>query len=764
MAPRVLLVAELSLPPCTRYRVVHKARHLRALGIALTTVSWRDHEAVRDGLQTHSCAIFYRVPGFPEVLAAISEAQRLGVTTVWEVDELIFEAEAIEGNGNLDPDVKAGMLYGVPLYRAALSHCDHALGATQVLAEAMLSAGAKDAFVIENALDPVLVRQAEATGPAPRRAGQGVTIAYASGSTAHDADFRCAAEALLRLLHARPEVRLRIIGDLSVPGEFRGFGKRVEHTPGVAFERYLEQLEAADINLVPLEPTRFNEAKSNVRFLEAAALGIPSVCSPRAAFRQIVRNGDNAYLAETPDEWEAALLALVDGRDSRDAMGRAALATALSQHRAELVLERQVAPFAAALLPRRKPALRVLVANVFYSPQLFGGATIVAEGIASQLALHEATDVAVFTSYGDDFPPYALFRYEADGVPVFAVKVPSEPARELEYVNPRMGDVFSEVLEAMRPDVVHLHSVQWLSASLADACEVAGIPYVVTLHDAWWLCERQFMIGGDGLHCGQRELDAAVCAACVPDSRFNRRRARQLRRALDRAALLLAPSEFQRQLHIANGIPADKIAVNRNGIRPPRATDGNARRTGNATVRFAFAGGLGPVKGLDVVRAAFEKIEFTNYELILVDNTMLLGFPSVAAEGWRLRGRLTVVPPYDRDSIDAFFASIDVLLFPSQATESFGLTVREALARDVWVIATDCGGPVEDIVDGRNGTIIPRVPDCRPLQDAITRLLENPALLDAHVNVYKGQIATFQMQADELRPLLARVAGRFASA
>ena len=38
---------------------------------------------------------------------------------------------------------------------------------------------------------------------------------------------------------------------------------------------------------------------------------------------------------------------------------------------------------------------------------------------------------------------------------------------------------------------------------------------------------------------------------------------------------------------------------------------------------------------------------------------------------------------------------MDVLLFPSLWNESFGLTVREAIARDVFVLSSDCGGPGE---------------------------------------------------------------------
>jgi glycosyltransferase involved in cell wall biosynthesis len=729
---------------------------LRALGIPSTIVSWRDHAAVRDAIQTHSCVIFYRVPGYPEVLAAIDEAKRLGVTTVWEVDELIFDAEAIEANSNLASDIKAGMLYGVPLYCAALARCDHTMAATQVLADALQSAGAKSASLLENALDAVLVRRAQALGASPPGEREGVTIVYASGSNAHDADFRCAAEGLLRVMRARPQVRLRTIGEVKLPETFHDFGDRIQHVPALEFERYLDELASGDINLVPLEPGLFNDAKSNIRFLEAAGLGIPSVCSPRAAFREIIRSGDNGYMADTPCEWEAVLLGLVDGPERRREIGSAALATALKGYQPEAIGRRQLAPVALTLLPARKPALRVLVANTFYWPQMFGGATIVAEGSVSELAKDRDIEVAVFTSYGDEAPPYASFRYESEGVPVFAVKVPDGAARELEYVNPRMGDVFSEVLEAVRPDVVHLHAIQWLSASLAEVCAAEGIPYIVTLHDAWWLCERQFMMTGAGRHCGQSEVDLAVCAGCVPDSRFNRRRAWQLRRTLEGAARLLAPSEFQRRLYIANGFSPEKIVVNRNGIHAPG--EQWPRSTDPTTLRFAFVGGEGPIKGIDLVRAAFENIALSNYELKLVDNTLLLGFSSVAADNWNVRGKLSVVPPYDRRSIDAFFADVDVLLFPSQADESFGLTVREALARDVWVIATDCGGPGEDIVDGRNGTIIPRVPDHGPLQRAITSLLENPKLLDGHINPYKARIATFATQASELRSLLARTA------
>ncbi len=140
---------------------------------------------------------------------------------------------------------------------------------------------------------------------------------------------------------------------------------------------------------------------------------------------------------------------------------------------------------------------------------------------------------------------------------------------------------------------------------------------------------------------------------------------------------------------------------------------------------------------------------------MVVDNTRDLGFSSVLAAEWRLPGRVEIVPPYDADGLDTFFAGIDVLLFPSQWKESYGLTVREALLRDVWAIATDSGGAAEEIVEGVNGTIVPLGNDPEPLAAAIEDALARRDAIRAHVNPFKGEIATLEAQADELHAFLA---------
>ncbi len=764
VAPRVVIIAELSIPQCAKYRVWQKQAALLATGTPCLVIDWHRGAECRSALQTHALAIFYRVPATDEMLGLVAEARRLRVTTYWEVDDLIFDMPSYLENRNLDtlePRLRREVLAGVALYRAGLLACDRAIASTTALAQSMRDAGAVDPVVIENALDAETMALAEAIGARrPREeTRRGLVIGYGSGSKAHDADFAVAAAAIAALMRGRPEIVLRIMGELVLPEAIEAFGERVERIAGTGYAAYLERLAGCDISLAPLEVTRFNDAKSNIKYLEASILGVPSVCSPRRAFREAIRDGHDGFLADTEAEWLAALTALADSAGLRRRLGAAAQAGVLARYAPEAVARTQVAPLVRGLDQRRRKPLRVLAVNVFFWPESFGGATIVAEEMARRLDARADTEVFVFTSQSvEGDTPHTLRRYAdpAGGgdMPVIAARLPVIADPVLSFDNPQMADRFADVLEAVAPDVVHIHCVQGVGASILQACRDGGVPFVVTVHDAWWLCQRQFMVRGDGRYCGQTRIDLRVCEACIPEALHLRQRFAILQQRLSGAARLLFPSEFHRQLHLANGIGADRARLNRNGVREPGRP--RPRRAGGV-LRFGYVGGNDPVKGILLIRAAFEALGRADYELLLVDNTLNLGFRSMRAGGWALEGQLRIVPAYRQETMDGFFEGIDVLLFPSQWKESFGLTVREALLRDVWVIATDGGGTVEDIVEGVNGTIIPFDAGAEELRAAVAAVLDAPERLERYRNPHKGRVATFAGQAEELHGVLTEV-------
>jgi glycosyltransferase involved in cell wall biosynthesis len=766
LAPNVLIIAELTLAQCAKYRVWQKQEMFARLGVPCRVIDWRYTAECRSAAALATQVILYRVPAYPAVLALIAHlhAQRLPVA--WEVDDLIFDQAMFLKNRNideLDDKLRDSIISGVDLYRAAMLACGRGIASTSCLAEAMREAGLTEVAVVENALDSDTLALAETLRDnRVARHGDGltqdVTVTYGSGTRTHDADFREAAPALLRALAAFPSLRLRIVGELTLQAGFDAFEERVERLPSVTFPHYLQLLADSDISIAPLEPTLFNDAKSNIKFLEGAILGLPSVCSPRAQFADLITHGDTGMLADDETQWFECLSRLIQDADLRHNMGRAALELARARYDPEAIAHSEAAALLHAAPDRRRPVdLRVMFANIYYAPRSFGGATLVVQEMARRLQIYPATELHILTSLAPGADEPVLTRTDQDGIAIYSLPVPDGDI-VAEFDNPSIGMAFGRMLDVVQPHVVHLHAVQWLSASLAVACLERGIPYVITLHDAWWLCARQFMVTGEGKYCFQEKINLHVCQNCMPGARHLEDRMRLLRTVLDGAALLLSPSQAHRQLYLANGIAPEKIEVAPNGVRKPAPGRGPRKRA--ATMRFAYVGGEVEVKGFSVVKKAFEAIARPDWELLLVDNTQKLGFSSLHAEDWAVAGTLRIVPAYTQDGLDAFFDDVDVLLFPSQWKESFGLTVREALARDVWVIATDGGGQAESIVDGVNGTLIPLDDRAEPLRRAVEKLLDNPRLLDGFHNPPCVTLLDHDAQAKALHATLTKVVAR----
>jgi glycosyltransferase involved in cell wall biosynthesis len=760
LAPNVLIVAELTLPQCAKYRVWQKQELFSRLGMPCRVVDWREAMDCEAAAALATQVILYRVPAYPAVLQFIERLHALQLPVAWEVDDLIFDRELFLKNRNvheLDDDLREGIISGVDLYRNAMLASGSGIASTSCLAQAMRDSGLAEVAVVENALDSdtLLLAAALRTERDCAPASAGIMITYGSGTKTHDADFREAAPALLRLLASFPSLRLRIVGELSLPEAFDVFGDRVERLPPVAFPHYMKLLSQSDISIAPLEPTLFNDAKSNIKFLEGAILGLPTVCSPRAQFSGFVIHGATGFLAGDEAAWFDCLRLLIEDADLRKTMGAAALHATLRRYDPGAIAQSQLAPLLLRAPDRRAPAdLRVIMANIYYAPRSFGGATLVVEEMAKKLHAMPGTEVHVFTSLGPEAPLPVLTRTDQDGLAIYSLPVPGGDV-VAEFDNPAIGSIFGRMLDAAQPHVVHLHAVQWLSASLAVACMERNIPYVITLHDAWWLCARQFMVTSEGKYCFQTKIDLNICQNCMPGARHLGERMKALRAVLDGAALLLSPSEAHRRLYLANGIPPGKIEVAPNGIRMP-AISPTPREPGRS-LRFAYVGGNVEVKGFSIVKRAFEALQRSDWELRLVDNTLKLGFSSMNARDWNVAGKIEIVPAYTQDEMDAFFADVDVLLFPSQWKESFGLTVREALARRVWVITTDGGGPGEAIVDGANGTLIPLDGRTEPLLQAVEELLENPAMLNRFHNPPSVTLLDYEGQAAALRATLARV-------
>lgn len=98
--------------------------------------------------------------------------------------------------------------------------------------------------------------------------------------------------------------------------------------PGVRFRKWsaeteLDDLRSFDIGIMPLPDDEFSRGKCGFKLLLYMSCGVPVVASPVGANREIVRDGENGFLAASGAEWLEKLAALVKDAGLRRGFGAA---------------------------------------------------------------------------------------------------------------------------------------------------------------------------------------------------------------------------------------------------------------------------------------------------------------------------------------------------------------------------------------------------------------------------------------------------------
>lgn len=216
----VALVGSEDLYQCKFYRIDQKADQLRAAGIAVTVFSpTTELDTFKAQLDDFDAVIFFRVPAFPPMIDTMIAARVHGLLTVYELDDLIFDAEHFPPPldtyaGQITALEHATMACGVPLYAHAMKLCDFGIGSTPTITEQMgLHMGADRVFLHNNALSRIHMRVVRTHAPA-RAPDAPLVIFYGSGTRAHKEGFHEILEpALARILHRHPgRIEIRLTG------------------------------------------------------------------------------------------------------------------------------------------------------------------------------------------------------------------------------------------------------------------------------------------------------------------------------------------------------------------------------------------------------------------------------------------------------------------------------------------------------------------------------------------------------------------------
>ena len=240
---------------------------------------------------------------------------------------------------------------------------------------------------------------------------------------------------------------------------------------------------------------------------------------------------------------------------------------------------------------------------------------------------------------------------------------------------------------------------------------------------------------------------------------------RLVRGIFARAKSILVLGEVWRRFLIDEiGVADERVAILFNGVPQPRETRQPSRP--GEPCRIVMLGRLEPRKGVPELLAALgsEALQARSWQATLAGDGDVDGTRRRAAE-LGLGDRIALPGWIGADSASSLLARADILVLASHA-ENMPMSVLEALANSVAVIATPVGTTPEILQDGVSALLVPPG-DVAALAEALIRLIDQPA--------WRGQIAAaghevFRRQLDialaaerlnslyrECAPALARI-------
>jgi glycosyltransferase involved in cell wall biosynthesis len=354
-----------------RYRVLNIAEGLRAAGYRVHIMPF-DHLA--DIARYHwqaTALVLFRAEYDPlvGVADALSYARSAGMRVVYDIDDLVFDtgiADRIDGLQLMGPHQRRQFIAAMNRRRRLLVACDQVTVSTAPLARAVAAVGRSSAVIPNSLNGRQLFLAAELTNRR-RFADTPLRLGYFSGTRTHQRDFAACEASLLEIMKRYPRTVFRVVGYLDLGPQWEPFASRIERVGFVPPNDLLRLIAETDINLAPLElDNPFCEAKSELKFFEAAVVGVPTIASATEPFVAAIEHGRNGFIAANSNEWREALELLIPSPGLRNKIGEAARARALAGYSLEAVIPQAIA--ALGLASRANEAVRTATARELANP------------------------------------------------------------------------------------------------------------------------------------------------------------------------------------------------------------------------------------------------------------------------------------------------------------------------------------------------------------------------------------------------------------
>ncbi|MBN1384413.1 MAG: glycosyltransferase family 4 protein [Elusimicrobia bacterium] len=282
--------------------------------------------------------------------------------------------------------------------------------------------------------------------------------------------------------------------------------------------------------------------------------------------------------------------------------------------------------------------------------------------------------------------------------------------RGLEKLEEELEQIYNKFFDELKPDIVHTHNMHYFSEVhakiLEEICRKKGIPLILTAHNVW---------------------DDMTFLKLTRDINWTH---------------IIAVSHYIKRELIGVGFDDRKITVVhhgidtevfRYGVDTKEALKNHPRLKGRKVIFHPAR--MGIAKGCDVSIKAINlvKSRFPDVLLVLAGTKNIIDWGDMQQKDIAYFVNLikafdlkknVYINVFKLKEMPALYNLSRLSIYPSTASEPFGLTMLESLACGKPIVVTNMGGMPEIIRDEINGYVIP-VKDFENLATRIIHLLAN---------------------------------------
>ncbi|MEL7668949.1 glycosyltransferase family 4 protein [Methanobacterium sp.] len=363
--------------------------------------------------------------------------------------------------------------------------------------------------------------------------------------------------------------------------------------------------------------------------------------------------------------------------------------------------------------------MKICLISNLYPPCILGGAEVVVEKVAKNLAIKGHEVVVITTSYDEETVE------NVNGVKVYRVNPlnvykmydhPKKPSfmkpiwHTIDLWNIQVYKTLKSILEDENPDIVHIHNFKGFSLSAFQVVKKLNLPLVFTAHDYSLICMRANLLNSSGNIC---DAPSALCSV------YNKIQKNLVDNKPD---VVIAPSKF-----VIDKLKSEGLFKNIEAVKVPLGIEIGDKQEDKdyGTIDILYAGALSEHKGVHILINAFKNLKYENITLHIVgkgnDESK---FKQIAKDDNRIifHGFKT-----GKDLIN-FYKSANISVVPSIWYDNSPMVIYESLMCGTPVIGSRIGGIPELIENGYNGFLF-ETGNIGELEKILECVIENPSKL-----------------------------------